>query len=941
MAAAALLLLAGLPAAVPRPERLCVLDFERIGDEGRVDWLRRGLSEMLIITLAGHGELEVIEREHVQAVLAEHGLASSGIVDPDTSARQARILRADLLLAGSFALVPADPAERLLVQARLIRVADQGLLAEASWEGAPEDVLQAPARLCEVLLGERGSTPAGLLPGLAERIPRRVDVAAAYYGGIGAFEDGDYPAALASWLEGAGLDDGFLPVERAVIRAYHLLELSEHAVVFAARLGNRLVEEGRIAEGLEFTYAAAELAALAGADPGAVLAFLEAIVARAKGEEQRTGEFAASAEELARAFSPEAAPEARKLGEELRFRLARSLEQEGWWQEQAAGSRRDESGVVKAREEPGVFAWRVRAQRDLARAYAACGRLADALASYREILDACAPLHRLADDGLGSDDALRTEAHFMWLRDYARTGRLEREHALRDLNALNVVEEGRAFERDFADPAADPRARTASRYTHRGHEFFDFASPEGFQIDALELAVEMDGLAEFSLYVPEVEGWPPRYSFSRRVRQLPFLRPGNYRETIRLPAGTELVSVSSMWGSDPFPPLDAIRGRRPGLPVHRDIRRWRATFELSPLDARPRRADAPLAADFREADRKLIEHYAGRFGWELGAVLRASTAPAVADAAGLDADGWMVAALDGDLLVLHRDRALRAELPVAINTPEREFDAALVPTPERSWALLWSRGNDEREAERYVARTRDFLRWETPRHLRFAPPADATAPAVRAGELEGTSDVCALRDGYLMLVERGFARRSGDLRHWDRPLRILERDAWRSALSRTADGWAWAVCLADSEVLEPYTPADRLCGYFVIDGKRYRHTCALRVAASRDGRAWEERGRLTLAGQGSGLWAFPLSGDAIGIGVQFNARFMRWFALSSSGGLREIGSALELQTDSPEAVFFAREGRILSLRPVFDYFGEQRTVLLGAGSRRLFEEFAP
>jgi TolB-like protein len=934
MLTAALLLLAGFAPA--RTERLCVLDFARAGDASRMDWLERGLSDMLIATLAGASELEVIEREHLRAVLEEHELAARGIVDSAAAVERARVLRADLLLAGSFALVPGEPGERLLVQARLIRVADQACLGDASWEGSPEDVLAAPARLADELLRARGSTPrASTSPALAARLPRSVDVAAAYYGGLGAFEDGDYSGALAAYLEGAALGVDFLPVQRAVIRTYHLLERGEHGVLFAAALGRRLEAVGRVEDALEFTYAAAELAALGGNAPEVALAFLEALVASAKRHEEETGEFAAAGAELAQAFSASAAAQERKLGEERRFRLVRSLEREGWWPELPEES--EDAGIVRAPDEAPAFAWRIRAQRDLARAYAAADRLEDALASYRAILDACAPLHRLVPDGRGSDDALRSEAHFMWLRHAARTGRLAREHVLRDLNPLNVVEQGRAFERDFADPSADPRARAASRFAHRGHEFFDLASPEGFQIDAMSLVVEIDGLADLSVYVPEIEGWPPRYSFSRRVQQFAFVRPGTYRETIRLPAGTELVSVSTMWGSDPHPVLDAIRGRAPGLATHRDIRRWRASFELSPRRPGAGRMDPP-APDHREADRKLIAHYAGRFGWELGAVLRPSTAPVLVATDELETGGWMVASLDGDLLVHHRDRPLRAELPVAINTPGREFDAALVRTHEHAWALLWSRGDDARRAERFVASSPDLLRWETPRRLRFAPPAEGTRG--NAAELEGSSNVCATTAGYLMLVEPGFARSSEDLRTWGPPARVFDEDAWRSALARTEDGWAWAVCLTDSDALEPYDPTDRWTGYFVIDGKSYKHTGELRVAATRDGRAWEERGRVTLSGQGSGLWAFPLGDAAIGIGVQSNARFMRWFVASRTG-LSEVRSALDLQLDSSAAVFSVHDGWILCLRPVFDHFAEQQSVLLGAGSRRLFEELGP
>jgi hypothetical protein len=191
-----------------------------------------------------------------------------------------------------------------------------------------------------------------------------------------------------------------------------------------------------------------------------------------------------------------------------------------------------------------------------------------------------------------------------------------------------------------------------------------------------------------------------------------------------------------------------------------------------------------------------------------------------------------------------------------------------------------------------------------------------------------------------MLVE-GFARRSDDLRSWEAPIPIFDEAVWRSALTRTEDGWLWAVCAAHSDALEPYTSADWLAGYSVIDGRRYKHMSELRVAVSRDGSAWQEQGRLAVSGQSSGLWVFPVSGGAIGIGVQFNNRFMKWFALSRSSELQEIPSSLELQTDSSDVIFFVRDERILCLRPVFDFFTEQRTVLLGAGSRRLFEGFTP
>jgi hypothetical protein len=759
------------------------------------------------------------------------------------------------------------------------------------------------------------------------RIPRRIDVAAAYYGGIGELEEGRYPEALSFFLEGSELGKDFLPVHRAAIRAYYLCGENEHAVLQAGSLGSRMAAEGRLRQSLEFTFAAAEHASLGENAGAAAILLLEQMVARARRHEQET-------RELERALSNEQARS------ELARKLCWGMGEESWWRLLRTPSR---PGVVHEESDPEVYQWGVRAQRDLARAYASAGRLDDSLSGYRSILETLEPL-RAEDDALRrSSEAIRAEAHFLWLWHFSRTGKLHRDHALRGANALNLVEEGVAFVRDFSAPGPDPRARVASSLEDRGHEFFDYACAEGFQIDSVSWVGEIDGFARCSFHLPDPQGWPPRYSFSRRIHEMRWKDPGTYRETLRLPPGTQFLSIGTGWGPDPFSDsaVDLLRRRALDLPAHRDIRRWSAVFELSPLAAGgspggPSQPGAPSHS--READKRLVTHHAGRDGWEVGSVLRPSTARRLKGfPSPCHEEDWRVSALDGDLFLHHRDLALAIDLPSTINTPARELDPCLVRTHAGSWALLFSRG-EERDLQHLVASTADGVRWEAPLSLRFDPPPQP--PARDARSLEGSSGVRRTEAGYVMLLQNGFARRSEDLRTWSEPVALFEGEIWRTCLTESDEGVLWAACVAGPDELVPYradTPmGDALAGYFVVDGVRYKHVCELRVAASLDGIEWTERGRILLSGQAGGLWALAVPGAEIAVALQFNGRFLKWF-LSSPRGLEEAPSPVELLCTAEGVAFYAREGSIWCLRPVLDAYEGQRNAVLRMGSGSLFE----
>ena len=123
----AVAVVAGLRGA-PRAERptpgktvkptIAILYFDYGGKKTELEPLREGLAQMLITDLAELGEIRVVERARLNAVLEEQKLAASGKVDAATAARIGKLLGARELVVGSF----FDLAGALRIEARVVEV---------------------------------------------------------------------------------------------------------------------------------------------------------------------------------------------------------------------------------------------------------------------------------------------------------------------------------------------------------------------------------------------------------------------------------------------------------------------------------------------------------------------------------------------------------------------------------------------------------------------------------------------------------------------------------------------------------------------------------------------------------------------------------------------------------------------------------------------------
>jgi len=792
------------------------------------------------------------------------------------------------------------------------------------------------------------------LAGIEKAIPRTIDVAKSYYTGMGAFDDGHYPEALAHYLDAAQKAGDFVKVYPAVLEMYTLLGQSEHAVLFARKLAQSYEQAGDVPSALEYYFAAAEQSLGPLNNTPSAIHLLEKLLGLVKHHEEKTGEMAGTKQViLARIAELHETGKFESFGkilgdQSIRYRMWTGdieTELQRRAEEHARGGTavlHDGQWVKQPVPKPSVLMWKVRAQRTLARAYARLGRIEPALDQYQQLLAEVDFLtrHPLSDGRLR--DPIRTEAHFMVLHHYAKTGRLIREHALSTINRLNVVKNGLVFTRDFKERGLDPRARTASRYTDRGYEYFDFAAPPGYQIDAVTLRAKVEGIAAFNVSLPHAVGWPPQYSLSKRFQQFKFSMRGSYERTVALPPGTEFFSIGTGWGPGLFENTlaEVLHHQRFGPKDGPDIVSWQASFSISPKGGMTAKTDSGVATPLSAPMQKLIARYAA--GWDHAFVIRQPQTILYAGDPSLDvyAEDWLVYAMDGDIRIFHRrDPQLTIDIPITINTRESEFDPSLVRTHDGRYALLWARGTSKRNASRFVAFSADLLRWETPQRMVFEePPGQIGYTYAQAEPLERTTNVVPIPRGYAMLLAQGFVRTSDNLRHWGPLQKMLPQDLYRNRLVKTRDGTIWAVYERSSDERQPYTPDDWLHGYFVVDGKAYRHVTELRVSRSVDGMHWQEAGKFVVPGQPSGLWGFPVSEGQIGIAVAFNNLFAKWFRASRARDLRRVDSDLQVMHHAEEAECFMRESSLICIRPVFD-FEQQKPMLLATSSRSLYKEF--
>ena len=201
--AAFVLVGAAAPARAIRPKTpvrptVAVLYFDYTGKDEELGTLRKGLAQMLISDLAGLDAIRLVERDRLEAVLAELELARQGRtlgkIDPATAAKVGKLLGARfLVLGGYFAL-----KDTLRVDARVVDVETGRVIKSTGASGKLDDFLTVEQTVATAL-GEILAKQLKVAVAPAPRVPRparlSARVAILYSRGLGEVDRGELAKA--------------------------------------------------------------------------------------------------------------------------------------------------------------------------------------------------------------------------------------------------------------------------------------------------------------------------------------------------------------------------------------------------------------------------------------------------------------------------------------------------------------------------------------------------------------------------------------------------------------------------------------------------------------------------------------------------------------------------------------------------------------------------
>lgn len=174
--------------------------------------LAYGLADLLTTDLARSGQIQVVDRLRLDAVLREIQLVESGRVDTATAPRVGRLIQARRLILGRLSDTPGG---ELAIQAGIADVTTGELRAAVSARASVEDILEAEKELAFRLFDELQVTLSPAERTAVEQLPTRsVTALLAYSRGVRYEAEGRYEAAAREYIGALRLDPGFAAAAR-------------------------------------------------------------------------------------------------------------------------------------------------------------------------------------------------------------------------------------------------------------------------------------------------------------------------------------------------------------------------------------------------------------------------------------------------------------------------------------------------------------------------------------------------------------------------------------------------------------------------------------------------------------------------------------------------------------------------------------------------------
>jgi hypothetical protein len=195
---------------------LALFPFQSQGPNAARDPLHRALLAMVTIDLSKVPAITVLEREHIDALLREHRLADSGLVDHGTLLAQAQLLGAGTVVGGLVFNAPgtAGPGSgRYKINTAVTRVADGQVVGTQEADGRQAEFFRLEK---EIVLGILRSLDITDIPPAVNQVHTRSwEAYARFAAGLAALAEDRFDDARAAFRAALTFDPGFALAEQA------------------------------------------------------------------------------------------------------------------------------------------------------------------------------------------------------------------------------------------------------------------------------------------------------------------------------------------------------------------------------------------------------------------------------------------------------------------------------------------------------------------------------------------------------------------------------------------------------------------------------------------------------------------------------------------------------------------------------------------------------
>lgn len=185
---------------------VAVMPLRFVGTDTSLLPLERGMAELITTDLARSGQLQVLERARLQALLNEMALQQSGGTDSTTNLRAGKIMQAGRIVNGQL----MQSAERLRVDAAIVNTTTSLVSGGASNENTMEQLFAIEKAIVLQLFDSLGVTlTVAQRKEFEERPTRSLPAFLAYSRGLSFEDQGRYDDAARNYNEAFRLDPSF------------------------------------------------------------------------------------------------------------------------------------------------------------------------------------------------------------------------------------------------------------------------------------------------------------------------------------------------------------------------------------------------------------------------------------------------------------------------------------------------------------------------------------------------------------------------------------------------------------------------------------------------------------------------------------------------------------------------------------------------------------